>query len=386
MLKLPWDRNYLKISFHVIFTLVVIYALSLIISNVPEVVWGIENFIAYVFSVFTPLIVAVIFSYIVNPAVERLQGFYDSVSKKGRLRHSKNRTAGAVLLYLFLFSGIALVLIFAVSGIGDTDIRFIEERIRSSVYGFTNTLKQLNIKLAEIGIIESETGIIDSITGFVKSEMELLTRYFAGRASAIGSFCVDLAIGLAAAFYFLNEKKKILSTGTEVIKTFMPKKSKRVLRSLSEANSIFSGYISGQITDAFVMASLISLSFLIIGIDYPLIIGIISGFSNLIPYVGAIVAFILAIGVALIGGSPIKALYAAIAVILLQQLDSVVIVPKIVGNKVKLHPVLVILSLSVFGSLFGIGGMVLAVPVTALIKSLFKRIYDERRIRNVKKP
>ena len=62
MLKLPWDRNYLKISFHVIFTLVVIYALSLIISNVPEVVWGVESFIAYMFSVFTPLIVAVIFS------------------------------------------------------------------------------------------------------------------------------------------------------------------------------------------------------------------------------------------------------------------------------------------------------------------------------------
>ena len=151
--------------------------------------------------------------------------------------------------------------------------------------------------------------------------------------------------------------------------------------SLSEANRIFSGYIGGQLTDAIVMATLISLAFLIIGIDYPFIIGVISGFSNLIPYVGAIVAFFLAVSVALLGGSPIKAMYAAIVILLLQQLDSAVIVPKIVGNKVELHPVLVILSLSVFGSIFGIWGMVFAVPVTAIIKIILYRIYRKQKNR-----
>ena len=132
------------------------------------------------------------------------------------------------------------------------------------------------------------------------------------------------------------------------------------------------------------MSSLVSVSFLIIGIDYPLIIGIVSGFSNLIPYIGAIAAFFLGVGVAFISGEPAKALYAAAAIILLQQLDSAVIVPKLVGNKVKLHPVLVILSLSVFGSVFGIWGMVFAVPVTALIKIVFSRIYKAKRNRLTK--
>ncbi|MPM89179.1 hypothetical protein SDC9_136287 [bioreactor metagenome] len=152
-----------------------------------------------------------------------------------------------------------------------------------------------------------------------------------------------------------------------------------MLDSLYEANRIFSGYIRGQITDAFVMASLISISFLIIGIDYPLVIGVISGFSNLIPYVGAIVAFVLSISVAFFSGTPIKALYAGIVVLLLQQLDSSVIAPRVVGNKVKLHPVFVILSLSVFGSIFGIWGMIFAVPVAAIIKVIFKRIYDKKK-------
>ena len=177
------------------------------------------------------------------------------------------------------------------------------------------------------------------------------------------------------------EKERILYYGRDIIKTFLPKYSEGILDSLSEANRIFSGYIGGQLTDAIVMATLISLAFLIIGIDYPFIIGVISGFSNLIPYVGAIVAFFLAVSVALLGGSPIKAMYAAIVILLLQQLDSAVIVPKIVGNKVELHPVLVILSLSVFGSIFGIWGMVFAVPVTAIIKIILYRIYRKQKNR-----
>lgn len=385
-LKLPWDKNYLKISFHVIFTLIVIYALALLLKNAPKAILGTERFLAYTAEVLSPLIIAVIFSYVVNPAVDILQGFYYKMSKKQRKGRFEKRVAGTAMLYLILFSILLALAVFAVIGIGETDTQAIERSIRASVMGFTDTLKQFNIKLTEMGIIESEAGLFDAAMGFIKSGISRVTGYFAGKASAIGSFALDLLIGLTAAFYFLMEKEKILYIGKELIRTFMPKRGEDVLESLSEANRIFSGYISGQITDAVVMAALISVSFLMIGIDYPVIIGVISGFSNLIPYVGAIVAFILAVSVALIGGSPVKALYAAVVIILLQQLDSAVIVPRIVGKKVRLHPVLVILSLSVFGSLFGIWGMVFAVPTTALIKVMFKRLYDRQKIRIKQKP
>ncbi len=383
-MKLPWDRNYLKISFHVIFTLIVIYALALFIKNAPDIIMSIEGFLSYTAEVLTPLIIAVIFSYIVNPAVERLQGFYDKMPKK-RKRQGKGkfrkRTAGTALLYILLFvvsiTLVASVLII----IGDTDVNLIERRIRSSVFGFTDTLKQLNVKLVDMGFIESEAGIFDGIMSFIKSGIGRVTDYISRRASSIGSFAIDLLIGLTASFYFLVEKEKILYYGRDIIETFSPEYSEGILDSLTEANRIFSGYISGQITDAAVMAVLISMSFLIIGIDYPFIIGVVSGFSNLIPYFGAIAAFLLSVSIALFSGSTVKALYAAIIVILLQQLDSAVIVPKVVGNKVKLHPVFVILSLSVFGSIFGIWGMVFAVPVTAVIKVIFVRIYNKRKIR-----
>lgn len=378
-MKLPWDKNYLKISFHVIVTLIAIYAIALVLKNAPEVIMKVEDFLAYIVNVLSPLIIAVIFSYIVNPAVEKLQGFCDKLFNIKHKRLFKKRIAGTAFLYIILFSGIILLIVFALTGIGTADIAAVEEKIRRSIFGFTNTLKQLNVKLAETGIIEKDSSAFDSIMVFIKTELTNFTSYFARKASAIGSFALDLLIGLTVAFYLLMEREKILYYGKECIRTFIPKHSDEVLDSLYEANRIFSGYISGQITDAFVMASLISISFLIIGIDYPLIIGVISGFSNLIPYVGAIVAFVLSISVALFSGTPIKALYAAIVILLLQQLDSAVIVPKVVGNKVKLHPVLVILALSVFGSIFGIWGMIFAVPITAMIKVIFQRIYNRKK-------
>lgn len=383
-MKLPWDKEYIKISFHVIVTLIVIYAIALVIKNAPTALIKIEQFFAYIADVLSPLIIAVIFSYIMNPVVEKLQGFCDKIFKLKHKGVFRKRIAGTAMLYLIVFVLLVTAVILAVNGLGDTNINVIEQKIKASVYGFTGTLRQFNEKLAELGIIQNEDGIFDSIMYFIKNGLNNVYTYFSERITSIGGFLLDLLIGLTVSFYLLMEKERIVAKCRDIIKAFMPKHADKILFSLHEADNVFSGYISGQITDAFVMAALVSISLLIIGVDYPFIIGVISGFSNLIPYVGAVAAFVLAVSVALISGNAAKALYAAVVIILLQQLDSAVIVPKIVGKRVKLHPVLVILALTVFGRLFGILGMVFAVPVTALIKIIFDRIYANKKI-NIRK-
>ena len=131
----------------------------------------------------------------------------------------------------------------------------------------------------------------------------------------------------------------------------------------SDLNFVFSGYVSGQITDALVMAALFSVSFWAAGIKYAFVIGVISGLFNIIPYIGAVAAFILSVFVALVSGTPSRAVYAAIVVITIQQIDGFIISPKIVGQSVKLHPVFVVVSLFIFGSLWGFSGMIVAVPL-----------------------
>ena len=138
-----------------------------------------------------------------------------------------------------------------------------------------------------------------------------------------------------------------------------------------EMNRIIIGYLGGQLTDALIMGTLFAIVFTFLKIPYGMLIGIVSGLSNLIPYFGAVTAFILAILSGLLSGEPVRALYAAIAIVILQQIDSIFIVPKVVGAKVELHPILVLLSLAVFGQIFGFWGLLVAVPLGAFMQSAF---------------
>ena len=205
-----------------------------------------------------------------------------------------------------------------------------------------------------------------------------------GLASSVtkaGGLALNLILGMTIGFYFLVEKEKILHYCNRVVDVFFSEKRGEHLKEFGhDVCTVFSGYIGGQVTDAIIMATLISISFSVVKIPYAILIGVISGFSNLIPYIGAVVAFLLAVVVGLLSGTPIKALYAVIIVLVLQQVDSIFIVPKVVGKSVELHPALVILSLAVFGGLFGILGMVVAVPCGALIKMFAVRYYERKAI------
>jgi predicted PurR-regulated permease PerM len=107
--------------------------------------------------------------------------------------------------------------------------------------------------------------------------------------------------------------------------------------------------------------------------DFAIIIGIVAGLFNLIPYFGPVVGFVLAGLIGLVDGNPMKAIYGVAALMIIQQIDGWIIVPKVVGGSVKLHPVVVLLSILIGGSLFGLAGMLLGVPVAAFIRLVILR-------------
>ena len=154
-----------------------------------------------------------------------------------------------------------------------------------------------------------------------------------------------------------------------------------IKNSLGDIHAVFSGYIRGTLLDASIMAILISIGLSLINVKFAFIIGFISGFSNIIPYFGALMGFILAISVSLISGQPMQAVYSTIIMLILQQVDTIFIAPKVVGESVELSPVLVIIALSVAGQLFGLWGMVFAVPVFATIKLFASRIYERQKMK-----
>ncbi len=420
-MKLPWDKNYIKFSFHIVVTVVIIYALKLcvdflayIITNLGEIYTGLGNFFDWLFSVCATLVIAFIISYVLDPAVDFFQNKYDIISKryimaqikksksfkefliklhiKKKLRTKKNevvykkRTAGTLITFLIIILLIYFGINFLIGKIsesgGDNIIDSIIAFVNSSFSDFSKLYDNMEKILKNYGVFEYAEQYINS---FTKELTAFVSNIGTGIVDFIYSFAsgfLNILIGFVIAFYFLRDKESIKHKFQEIFKAFFPPKFNTVLQNVaSDINAVFSGYIRGQIIDASIMSVLISTGLMLIDVNFAVIIGIISGFANIIPYFGAFMAFILAMIVTLLSGEPIKALYAAIVITVLQQLDGIVIGPKVVGENVKLSPVMVIIALAVAAELFGLWGMVLAIPVFATIKLFAQRFFYRQKLK-----
>lgn len=397
-MKLPWDKEYLKISFHVIFTLLIVCIIGVVFFNVVPIIKVLFNIIYRIISVFSPLWIGIVIAYLLEPIVDYFQKIHvrfinnnynkiETLKKKLKIKSNlvacskpRTRVAGTALTYITILIAIIIIVFFVSLSIGSSSlgIESIAIKVMQNLNRFSNLLDNFKMNQFEITsqIYQIINLAIEQITSFVRE----LGNKIIINISKLGGIIVNLSIAVVISFYFVKDKNMILSKLNELSNIFIPKKINTSLKIiLGDIDAVFSGYIRGQLTDAFIMAVLISISLTVIGVDFSLLIGIVSGFSNIIPYIGAFVGAILAAIVGLLSGTPIKALIAVIIIFILQQIDGIFISPKVLSTQVNLHPILVILALSVGGALFGLWGMIFAIPVTAILKIFLNR-YVQRKI------
>jgi predicted PurR-regulated permease PerM len=403
-MKWLWNRKYALIALYSVSAFVVAYVLKLALDGaayfltvIPEFFNNLRTFLGWLTGLFSPLIFALIFAYIFDPVAEFFQNQYDSflaeriksLRPKWLKQHKKeskfkNRTAGAALTYLVVFAIITIFITWLARRFKFQD-NYIEGLSRiadASRIRFSESYATFQVRLEELGLLSYVEEYLAQIINGIASLLENITRGILSSISSAGDKIIMVLMGLILAFYMLSGKARMIYAIKDFSKLFVSRPWMRRIGSvLTDVHHIFSGYIRGQLTDAGIMAALISLLLSIIGVDFAVIIGIFTGFSNMIPYFGAFLGFIAAVIVALLSGEPIKALYAAIGLIVLQQVDAMFINPKVVGSSVELSPMAVILALSVAGSLFGVLGMILAIPVCAIAKLFLLRYIEYRKER-----
>ncbi|CAN5894282.1 AI-2E family transporter [soil metagenome] len=155
---------------------------------------------------------------------------------------------------------------------------------------------------------------------------------------------------------------------------FPADKHKAVAEVLLETKSLIQNYLIGLLLEAVIVAVLNSIGLLILGIEYAVLLGIIGALLNFIPYIGGLIATALPMIIALASKSPEYAIYVLIAYLLVQFIDNNFLVPKIVASKVKINALVSIVVVLLGGALWGIPGMFLSIPLTAIIKVMFDRI------------
>ena len=378
-MRLPWNRKYLEIGFHVILTAGVLVLLGAVVFHLSAAKNVILETARHVLAVFAPFFWSVGIAVVLEPLTAFWQRVYEKqLSDKQKMR-VKNRRVGTGITYLLVFGVIAVLLYGIVHGLGTADLESLAEQAGDFTRQAGDWLVLFQLKLAEYGLLQNAEGILTTAVTEISTAIENGVLRAASILPEAGGQILNAAIGFAAAFYFLSEKENVQFFLRQVGNVFLgQRRTGKIAGFFTEVYQVVIGYLCGQLLDAAIMGALFAVTFWFIGIPYGVIIGIFSGFSNLIPYFGAAVAFLLAVLSGLFSTDPMRAVYAALVILLLQQLDSAVIVPRVVGSRVELHPVLVLLSLAVFGGFFGFWGLLFAVPLGALLKNFFFRLYEEK--------
>lgn len=205
-----------------------------------------------------------------------------------------------------------------------------------------------------------------------------ISKYISAITSVAG-FVFDVFITIVVSFYILVERADIKNFLKNLLKAICTKEGyKKIARYYDKTNHLFYKFISAQIFDAFVVGIITTVAMLIMNVKYAGLLGFLIGLFNIIPYFGAIAAVIIAVIVTIFTGGFAQALWLALVVIILQQIDANIINPKILGDSLDISRILIIFSVTIFGAWFGVIGMFLAVPMIGLIKIFVLDFIDEK--------
>ena len=210
----------------------------------------------------------------------------------------------------------------------------------------------------------------EQITTYLKSVLGVATGIF------------DVFVTIVVSVYILLQRGQIGRFFEKIaIALFDKKTCNKIEGYMDRTNNIFFKFISSQLIDAILVGILVTIAMSILGVRYAVLLGFMIGLFNIIPYFGAIIAVVISVIITIITGGLSQALIMAAVVIILQQIDSNIINPKIIGNSLEISPLLVIFAVTVGGAYFGVLGMFLAVPVAAVLKIIIND-YLDFKIRN----
>jgi predicted PurR-regulated permease PerM len=359
------DKRRYKIPY---MQLIPISFIIMLMYKLLDKIGDVTSFIGFFMKVLNPIIIGLVLAYLMNPLM-------CWVEKNTRLK----RGMSIAVLYLsfvgLLSVLVAFILPAIISSISDIVVHFPSYIEQTNAYGNELIAK---FESAYGGDIES---MLDSET-FTKVTTkfgEVMNGLLAGTLTGIASFSSGIfkfIMGLIISIYVLKDKEKFgYGTKRLVFAVLKEKRAQGFMVFMEEVDFIFSRYISGKLLDSSIIAVLAFIGLWILGAPYQLLLALIIGVTNMIPYFGPFIGGTPAVVITLFY-SPVTALWVLIFIVVLQQFDGNILGPKILGDSIGVGPFWIILAIVIGGGLFGVLGMLIGVPVIVVILNALNRQID----------
>lgn len=377
------DNQYFQLGRMILIIVCISMLLLVAALNFDVLLRGISR----VFSVLSPLITGCVFAYLLNPLVKfidcRLYPFLCRKKMKKERAFKLSRTVSLIFALL-----IALILVYEF-------FAMLLPQLYESILGIVNNFNnyyaaaekwildvlEQNPELREqadvlLGKLFGDLGnwLNNDLMGWINEDIiGNLGQFFSGLTTSVLSVVgvvMDLVIGLVASIYILWSKDSFIAQAKKIIVAVCKEETAdHILHQVRRTNKVFSGFVIGQLFDALIVGVLCYIGMLILKLPYPALVATVVGVTNVIPFFGPFIGAIPSAFLILLV-NPMQFLYFVLFILVLQQLDGNVISPHILGDTIGISGFWVLVSITVAGGLFGFAGMLLGVPVFAVLYML----------------
>lgn len=343
--------------------------------------------VVFVVNVVKPFLVGAAIAFIINIPMRFFERkvFESEKVQKNKILVKLKRPLSMVFAYLAVILVIALVIITVIPQLVAT-VTVLTEKI--PIF-WANLMVQLEVIFAENPELLQELqaiekleidwkGILGNVLGFLGSGVgSMLTSTFSV-ASSIISTVVNFFIALIFSFYVLTQKEKLSDQFKRLLQAYTkPNVYNYVLKVCALLHQNFSKFITGQCTEAVILGLMFIVAMSVFRFDYAVMIGVLIAFTSLIPVVGAFIGCFIGAFLILVD-DPIKAVWFLVLFIILQQIEGNLIYPHVVGNSVGLPSIWVLAAVTVGGSLMGVVGMLIFIPLLSTVYLLLKEDVNRR--------
>ena len=356
----------------------------IIISYIALVIFALVNFskiftfLGKVISIFSPFLLGIILAFVLNVLNNFIEKKIFGKIKPSKIWNKIKRplciTLSLILVFLTIFFVMNLLI----------------PQLKNSASLFTDTLPAYKEDI--IGILNKfdiDESTVNKVGEYLDNFGKVITDYIKGNSKDVITVTTEVAtsvvniiskgiITLVFAIYMIAQKETLSRQINKVMKAYLKPKTINKINTVGTlANKTFSNFVTGQCLEALIFGSLVFVGMLIFRFPYASTIGVLLGFTALIPifgaFIGTAIGFILIMMV-----SPVKAILFVVFIIVLQQIEGNLIYPRVVGKSIGLPGMWVLLSVTVGGSIGGILGMLIATPLCSLLCALFTKMVNDR--------
>lgn len=378
--KANWNiRPYLAVA---LLTFIVV-CLCMVVFFVMYRFDAVHNAWKKVMGVLQPVIIGVVIAYLMNPVMKFIERHFNRLLEK-RMTDEKKRkkfsravgTAGALVFFL-------LIIVLLIEMVVPQVIRSISGVVTNLPEQVDNLIKWIDkmmnadkkqAEMIEEGIRKVSNYLSNWVQTSVLPDLRTYVTELTSGLINVVRVLLNALIGLIIAAYLLFSKEKFIGQSKKIIYAILPVRQANVIvRTVRKSNEIFGGFISGKILDSAIIGVLCYIVLSIMRMPYTLLVSVIVGVTNVIPFFGPFIGAIPS-AIIIVLASPIQGLYFIIFVLILQQLDGNVIGPKILGDSTGLSPFWVVFAILIGGGLFGFAGMLLGVPTFAVIYYIISKV------------